>query len=46
MGPVAKGCTLARGPEKWVSVFGKDRSQDKNLERDNGVKEIIPLQGE
>jgi hypothetical protein len=40
MGPVAKGRTLARDPEKWVPVFGKDHAQDKNLERDDGPKEI------
>jgi hypothetical protein len=43
---VARGRTLARDPEKWVPVFGKDHAQDENLERDDGLKEIIPLQGE
>src|SRR5215471_1733483 len=30
-GPVAKGRTLARDPEKWVPVFGKDHAQDKGV---------------
>src|SRR5262249_20059704 len=30
-GPVAQGRTLARDPEKWVPVFGKDHAQGKGV---------------
>jgi hypothetical protein len=41
----------ARDPEKacpgldpgWDPVFGKDHAQNKNLERDDDRREIIPL---
>jgi hypothetical protein len=34
---------LARDPEKWEPVFGKDHAQNKNLERDDAQGKIIPL---
>jgi mono/diheme cytochrome c family protein len=33
---------LARDPEKWEPVFGKDHAQDKNLERDDESKKNHP----
>jgi hypothetical protein len=43
---VAQGRTLARDPEKWVPVFGKDHAQSKNLSGMMTRREIIPLQAE
>jgi hypothetical protein len=33
---------LARDPEKWEPVFGKDHAQDNNLERDDDSKKNHP----
>jgi hypothetical protein len=33
---------LARDPEKWEPVFGKDHAQNKNLERDDDSKKNHP----
>jgi hypothetical protein len=33
---------LARDPEKWEPVFGKDHAQNKNLERDDESKKNHP----
>jgi mono/diheme cytochrome c family protein len=33
-----EGLDVARDPEKWKPVFGKDHAQDKKLERDDELK--------
>jgi hypothetical protein len=33
---------LARDPEKWEPVFGKDHAQSKDLERDDDSKKNHP----
>jgi hypothetical protein len=36
---------LARDPEEWAPVFGKDHAQNKNLERDDDSKKNHPALG-
>jgi hypothetical protein len=33
---------LARDPEKWEPVFGKDHAENKNFERDDDSKKNHP----
>src|SRR5262245_21366522 len=41
---VSRG-NVARDPEKWEPVFGKDHAQNKNLERDDDSKRNHPALG-
>jgi hypothetical protein len=39
---IAEIATLARDPEKWAPVFGKDHAQANKLERDGDSKKSHP----